>query len=117
MENAPQFSKQQRVPLRTRDDAPLLIAMFVGPVVVGATILFWLGLDDPPLEWLGVVVAVGALLVTLVSVGTLLQNNGMPTLLAALLAVFVTPGLVVGAMFVLIAGAFMLGGMVNDLLG
>jgi hypothetical protein len=115
MENSPQFVKQ--TPFRERSDRGLLAIIAIGPLVAGAVILFWLALDDPPLEWLGGAVLIGAMLVTIVGTGALARERGLSLPAAVLTAIVVAPLLVIPAMFVLIAGAFMLGGMVNDLLG
>ncbi len=85
------------------------------PLLANALFWYWVIRDDPPLQAFVFGVCCALVLVTVGAGAVFLSDRGMHPLIALLLAIMLTPVMLVATSFLLIAASLFLGGLAGEL--
>jgi hypothetical protein len=101
-------SSQERIEIR------MVIVALIAPLIVAFVVFFWLALDDPPLPVLALIVCISGFVIGVAAAASVLRSQGVPIALAVLVGIVAVPFMLIAASFVVIGGAFMLGGLIDS---
>ncbi|MBI2691174.1 MAG: hypothetical protein HYX29_04425 [Solirubrobacterales bacterium] len=114
--NQPQFiaptgvqTPQEKIEART------VVVAFFSPLVFAFVYFFWLALDDPPLPILALLICISSFVVGVAAATSILRTQGVPLIVAVLVGIVAVPIMLIAASFVVIAFAFMLGGLIDSI--
>lgn len=99
-------------PVRRGDTRSMLLAL-AAPLAASFIYWYWAALDDPPLPLLANCIVLGLIVATGVYVFRAACSLGVPALLSVVAGVLAVPCLMFAMSIVVIAGSFMLGGLLG----
>jgi hypothetical protein len=92
-----------------------VVVAFISPLVFAFVYFFWLALDDPPLPILALLICISSFVIGVAAATSILRSQGVPLVVAVLVGIVAVPIMLVAASFIVIAFAFMLGGLVDSI--
>jgi hypothetical protein len=107
----PQFIQSSVESRKVDIDRTALVTFFLAPVVGAFIFFFWLALDNPPLPVIPLTICIACAVLTVAAGTAIARSRGVPLVGAILIGLVALPCLLITASFVLIALAFMLGGI------
>ncbi|MGH2958643.1 MAG: hypothetical protein ACRDKE_03500 [Solirubrobacterales bacterium] len=108
---APTGVQSARDKIASRD----VIVALVSPLIYAFVLFFWLALDDPPLRIVALLICISSFVIGVAASTSIARSQGLPLLVAVLVGIVAVPCMLVAASFVVIACAFMLGGLIDSI--